>query len=406
MIYIRTFLSILTSNFRFIFLLFILPIRLSRCHVFGAGLNNLVAPSRSLGTISNGIHPIIVQFPAYRPTSRIFRDILTTDMNNELVTGDTLKEMNDSLKDKLTNAFWNTVIQFVADTTRDVTDFIRVGRALWPVYILPLHSTTIQTTMQKVAAILGVSPVSAVIYHPKMEEELVTFIGAQFYPKISAASRSANNGLALMALNEYGILMVGEGITSNTVSQGSSSNNHSFLRQCLILASFICQSNKANQDKKMFSVQANGKRQKRQAKVDIYGAIDEDIAYGEATSSGSRAEQLTSLRLRSFPLERVFSIFISLVQLNPTKVTLSGITGGYNDKPSDEWLLSLMGYQRLHNDIAHFIDEGKLHPTNYTGFVRNEQTNLSSARFWCSLTRDEATSIAQSINVPLEKYLL
>lgn len=38
------------------------------------GLNNNVAPSKSLATISNGIHPIVIQFPAYKG-NQVFRDV-------------------------------------------------------------------------------------------------------------------------------------------------------------------------------------------------------------------------------------------------------------------------------------------------------------------------------------------
>jgi hypothetical protein len=44
------------------------------------GLNNSVAPSKSLATISNGLHPMIIQFPAYKG-NRVFREVCTTFIN-------------------------------------------------------------------------------------------------------------------------------------------------------------------------------------------------------------------------------------------------------------------------------------------------------------------------------------
>jgi hypothetical protein len=334
-------------------------------------------------------------------------------MNNRLVVGNTLRVIGEkypSLKRKLIDSFWHAVIQFVSDTSRDVTDFIRVGRALWPTFVSPLHPTTIESTMQKVADRLKVDPVADVVRHHKLEEALTLLVSAQFYPKVNLLAGRDGNGLTLMALNEDGRVL--DQVVANAPSDSSKegrSSNHSFLRQCLILAAFVCQSNKADQDKKMFSVQANGKRRKRKATGDLYGGNDEDVAYGEAsTGSGSvgQAEQLKSLRLRSFPLERVFSIFVSLVRFNPMKTELSGSINSLGEDVDDSLLTTMMGSQRLHDDIAHFIDSGKLHPTNYTGIVKGEQINLSSARFWCSVTREEAMSIADSINVPLEKYLV
>ena len=349
-------------------------------------------------------------------------------------------EKYPTLKSKLVHSFWNTVIQFVSDTTRDVTDFIRIGRALWPTYVSLLHPHKIQSTMQKVAYRLNVSPVTEVVHHPRIEEELISYLSAQFYPKITSLASRTDNGLVLMALNEDGCSL-DDGIVHNhssttiasSILNRSSDNNvspspHSFLRQCLILAAFICQSNRADQDKKMFSVQAGGKRRKRKSNEDLYGGNDEDIAFGDGGGGGSgggtvgRAEQLKSLRLKSFPLERVLSIFVSLVQFNPMDAATSNFLVGSRATThdgGDHLMLSKtvrMGSQRLQNDLSYFIDSGKLHPhypassssttANFNNNNKGEQINLSAPRFWCSLTKDEALAIADSINIQLERYLV
>ena len=147
-------------------------------------------------------------------------------MNNRLVIGNSLRVIGEkypTLKYKLIDSFWNTVIQFVSDTTRDVTDFIRIGRALWPTYVSPLHPHMIQSTMKKVAYRLNVSPVTEVVDHPKIEEELTAYLGAQFHPKITSLASRSDNGLVLMALNEDG-RSLDDGIVNDPSTRSSSSN--------------------------------------------------------------------------------------------------------------------------------------------------------------------------------------
>jgi hypothetical protein len=230
--------------------------------------------------------------------------------------------------------------------------------------------------------------------HTKIEEALIRVIGTSFYSSISALSKG-DDGLTLSTMNEDGIVRFAE--PSKIKGELYVRNPElPYLRNCLLIAAFICQHNKSDQDRKVFSSQGDGRRRKKRANEDLYGGNDEDWAYGFA-SVGAGLEHIRSLRLRPFVLERVFSIFVTLVRLNPTTE---------KDEDDIKDIVESLGSSRLYNDLVHLIDLGYLHLSNYNGPIKGEEMNFSTARYWCSLTREEALAIAQKLEIPLERYLI
>jgi len=310
--------------------------------------------------------------------------------------------MRPSLKKKLVHSFWNTVIQFASDSTRDIHDFLRLGRALWPQFVGPLHPAALPTTMEVVKkrrpdipALTKKNLQNEVVY-AKVEEELVRVLGMKFHPQIAALA-SGDDNITLLTLDENGIVPSSSGGTT-TSNNLCVSLPQPYLRSCLLLAAFICQNNKADQDRKLFSVHGNGRRRKKSANKDIYGGNDEDLAFGSITASSGgtgqhQVEQLKSLRLRPIPFERVLSIFVTLVRLNP-------LSQNIDDDDDLEVNMDDLGSSRLYTDLSHLIDLGYLHP------AKGNQIHLSPARFLCSLTREEAIEISTRIGIPIERYLI
>ena len=338
--------------------------------------------------------------------------------------------MRQTLKDKLVRSFWNTVVQFATDSTRDVRDFQRLGRALWPSFIAPLHPSVLRTTLIAATTNIGVGAKSLTRKglsdpqrYTKIEDEIVRVLGTRFYPMVASLA-SGDDSLTLLTLNEDGSLPV---VPSHQSSDGNCRIVHTtdlgatlsvpqpYLRSCLLLAAFVCQHNKADRDRKLFSVHGNGRRRKSKAKEDLYGGNDEDLAFGSTNAtthhqSGRgrkskqdgpqqprQVEQLRSLKLRPVPLERVFSIFVTLVRLNPGKGMMD------DDEEGLEATMDDLGSSRLYRDLSHLIDLG------YLQLVKGNQMptpTLAPSRILCTLTREESLEISNRIGIPLERYLL
>ena len=233
-------------------------------------------------------------------------------------------------------------------------------------------------------------------------------VGIRFYPQIAALA-SGDDSLTLLALDENGILdhhYRHNNQAAAPITTTEQLPQQPYLRNCLLLAAFVCQHNKADQDRKLFSIHGNGQRSKsKAAKNDIYGGNDEDLAFGststKSTSSArnlQQVEQLRSLRLRPIPLERVFSIFVTLVRLNPNTGD-----GGDDDYECDDEETNLeasmddLGSSRLYRDLSHLMELGYLQPAT---------TNKGGNQILCSLTKEEALGIAKNIGIPLERYLI
>ena len=292
--------------------------------------------------------------------------------------------MRPTLKKKLIYSFWNTVIQFASDSTRNIHDFLRIGRALWPRFTIHLHPNRIRQTMEGIIQRVGGRDDIN-----KLEDELVSLLGTKFYSEIASLS-TLGDGLLLLPLNETGISSMISNSSKNLQQRSQNNDHHMYMRNCLLLASFICQHNKANKDQKVFGTRSNGQRRKSNSMEDIYGGNDEELAFASSSASS------TTTATRSFVLERVFSIFVTLVHFNSTTV----------EEDDMDVLMNRLG-ATVETHLSNLIDQGYLHPTNYTGgSVKGEQVNLTTARFWCSLTHEDAQEISKENGIPLDQYLM
>jgi hypothetical protein len=256
------------------------------------------------------------------------------------------------------------------------------------VYIEPLQPNNIQQTLD------FVHKKTASSSRPKDDDavqEIVAHLGQNFFKHISTLSGDTT-GISLDSP-----MIVRSGIEKASPSLQQFDTNQPYLRSCLLLAAFICQKNRPEQDKKVFSSHGNGKRKKRARESHSGG--DEVVAF---SSSAADVLQLRSLRPRPFQVERVFSIFTTLVNLNPVRSGDEATKRGGEDDTAE----SSLGSFHLYDDLAQLIDLGHLHPVGYVGSVRGEQVNLNGAKFWCSLTKEKAVQIARKLRIPLESYIV
>lgn len=195
-----------------------------------------------------------------------------------------------------------------ANTGSDIRCLIHKGRHLWPRYIAPLHPNKIEITF---SAIAMANPTKA---------DVIGHLDQLMLPHWRPAANV--EPLNFPKLGKY-----------------------------LLLACFICQSNHHDADKKLFLMEGNGRRRRRNAETTV------------VPRRSSRS---------SFPLERLFSIYVSIVSLNEPQVPADG---------------DLDFFERL----AYLRDHGIL---------------LPKGQGWaCTISAHKANAVAKSVDFALSNYV-
>ena len=294
---------------------------------------------------------------------------------------------NAEVMRKMKDSFLSALVQHISEFTRDINHFVRLGRSLWPVYTSPLSPDQIERTMAAINQKRGERMQAG----SDSIHSIVTFLDIRFHGQMGKISDE------ILGISVDSPVVLPEKFISASRSRllaKQTGVRQPFLRDCLLLAAFICQNNRPDQDRKVFSVRGNGRREKKQRSTSNF---EESTAFG---SSLTDVEQLKSLRPRPFLAERVFSIFATLVKLNPDFQRGALWAKDYDMDPVS------LGSPRLFSDFSRLVDMGYLHPVSYKGSIRSEQMNFNKARFWCSLAKEDAMTIARRIGVPLESYIV
>lgn len=201
------------------------------------------------------------------------------------------------------------------DLTGDVRDYLSMGRNLWPKFTRPLRPDNIQTTL------LGMrSPLST--------RDVLSRLGQKFLPIVREELKS-----------------LGQPRVSRLPDTSTPVNVH-----FLIVSAYICQTNHPGRDKQLFVIEKNGRRSSRK---------DAD----DATEPG---------KPRSFPAERMYSIYVSLFHLH-------GHGAGLGSLEFFGLIESALGMEML----------------------QRSRTNC----FTSSVTKEEAFAAASIVEVPIDQYV-
>ena len=279
---------------------------------------------------------------------------------------------DDSFQAKVYHSFVRTLMQSMYDLTKNVKEIIRFGRILWLRYTDPLHPSKIDGTLQAISRKLASfqPPVEATA--GRVEEELLAFLDRKVLTQVRP-------------LTEDYLFSVSVPIHQNDVQHGMSDR-----AKYLLLAAYLCQVNRPDRDKHLFSIQKNGRRRKSATESNT---ASEDTAFGADAMA-----QPKSLRLRTFPLERMLSIFVSVV-------TLHQMANNKESLPEEDTeQLLLLGDASLQQNLEYLQDVGLLHEQPATG--PTDPVRLTGRRYWCELTEVEALQLAESLEFPLTRYIL
>lgn len=291
-----------------------------------------------------------------------------------LVVGE---DMNYSpvFRDVVFRSFLETLVQSLNDITSDIKEYVRLGRSLWPKYIIPITPENIDETIMHVKQtnqFSGSNGNATVI-----QREILTLLDQKFFPYLR---QGVAHGLGILTFDSSGVAFA-----SN--SNGNLLDNTPILVKYLLIAAFICQVNRPEKDRHMFSIEKNGKRRRKTKEEDT----GEEVAFGSQ-------DPLKTMRLRIFPVERLYSLYVSIVSLN-----VSSAFTWSSDRQNSEILKSLGSVPFLET-VTFLRDIGVFH--DYPKRSSTDPIRFSQRHFWTSITRDDAIAIAASIDFPLDRYIL
>lgn len=312
-----------------------------------------------------------------------------------------------------TDSFIETVVQSLSSVTRDSREVIRVGRSLWPTYILPLDPQNIRTTLATArrrrasrtrtgaveSLLVGEANTAKSENIEDLQKEILSILDEVILPRMKKCLEQE-----LFVMKGVDSHSCTESTTPSTRDGASSRHDLSFLSRCLLLAAFVCQSNKPDKDKALFTIQKNGRKNNRHGHR-VGNNESEGLAFGSTTWEQQR---LKMLRPRTFPLERMLSVFVNIVGLigGEEKLRSSNVASDTGD------ILSSIGSTCFFDNLARLRDIGLLHevqgPTigSGDGYSSFDGVNMISTKYWCELSREEAEEMAASVDFPLANFLL
>ena len=417
---------------------------------FGRTNNVHMQPSSSLGTIQDAIHPVRVRFHAYRG-KQIYRSILLMPNIKDIVIGCTngaglmesrgmcpeSQQIMTIARDRLYKAMIKTILQSLEGMTRDIREMQRFARIFWPIYISPLttgHSQDPSGVIKQEFYSALARSVSSQAQDGHDDAAAATSLcqkDACGFCRAMSSLNSAPDGnidSILETLDMKGRKPMREIMSKclfapvqklDTTAypeshadatylqslrdlQGSSLAQLSYMAKFLLLSAYLCQKNRQEQDLALFTNHNKGRRRKTSSEGN--NAVDGE---GDLFASSAAAQQrLRSFRLTGFPLERMISVFSSILSKYGTESEL------LKDTTQEDGYLNVtgVGSTQLFACLAELRDLGLLCDMN-SGIsagaaVGVGQIDMTAKKYTCNLSDADATGLAQELEIPLQKYLL
>jgi hypothetical protein len=275
------------------------------------------------------------------------------------------------------------------DLTSDMKEYIRLGRGLWPLYITPIlpnHINTTISTIQKTNSCKGLP--STTVNMESMQRDILSFLDQKIFPQIRY---TLQHGLGILSFDSSGINTLD---LRNQIKD--TDNDLPILVKYLLLAAYICHTNRQDKDRQLFTIERNGKKRRKTKEADI----DEETAYG----IGSQHDVPKTIRPTTFPMERLYSLYVSIVTLCRSHNSSLYLTDNDSNDIDDNEMFRSLGNVRFLDTITYLRDIGILH--DYPKRSVTDPIRYSQRLLWTSITRDEAHRIATSIEFPLDRYIL
>lgn len=301
-----------------------------------------------------------------------------------------------------------------------MNELIRMGRILWPIYIQPLSSTTsaLEKIFQSCLAAgrkkrksidtsRTTAPelsLSSSIRLGTWDSAVLVYLDGKALPKFRLAIETCFG--TIQPCPEF-LLRSNDGSSNN-------SNNHSRKQQqhhsggsatlqymsrparYLLLAAYLCQVNRPEQDRSLFSIERNGRPSRKRNNA---SGGDDSVGPLETTTTTK------SLRLRNFPLERMMSIYVSLMTLHDEVGTTITRNHNHRNDSSDRLIAAASSLQERFGEVLYHLQSLRvIQVTSSSG--RDGDIRLSEPRYTCPITPEQAQSVATSLDFPLDRYVL
>jgi hypothetical protein len=283
---------------------------------------------------------------------------------------------------------------------RDLREVKHMAIALWPTFIEPLGSTRRDTTLENIRSHNGVRGFECAdkvdILHDDMDLEAL-----QKNILVYLDERIMHHLKSWISNNLYS--MVGDHSKAPSTHEDIGLGDMPYLTKCLLLAGFICQHNSPETDKQLFTIHKMETKITAREKCSVVDA--ENPAFASTTWG---QERLKMLRLRSYSLERMLSVFVSIIGLDQAQGRLL-LPESIGDTSVVEPAVILRLGSGVFEGLAHLRTTGLLREIPHGDIVGAKKTstiNMTNPLYCCDLDRDTAEGIARSIHLPLGQYLL
>lgn len=340
-------------------------------------------------------------------------------------------------RDRLYNAMIKTILQSLEGMTRDIREIQRFARIFWPIYISPLTTGHAQdptgVIKQKFCLVLARSgnsqPRNGQGDDPSVSlcrEETCGFCRAvsslngppggridSILEMLDIKGRKPMREIMLKCLfspvQKLDTTAYPESNPDVTYLQtlrdlqGSSLAQLSYMAKFLLLSAYLCQKNRQEQDLALFTHHNKGRRRKSASEGNNAGGDGEGALFA---SSAAAQQQLRSFRLTGFPLERMISVFSSILsKYGSESEFLKG-----KIQQDGYFNVTEVGSTQLFACLAELRDFGLLCDMNgglSAGTAAGAgQIDMAAKKYTCNLTDADASALAKELEIPLQKYLL
>lgn len=317
----------------------------------------------------------------------VITKIMNTPHLMELVVGKcagTYKYTSDPSIIQLYKSLVDIVIHSVESATHDIGEILRLTRMLWPLYLGPLKKRNAQNKKS--------IPAGPII----VNRELLEKLGENVRPH-------------LRQLVTKCLLRPFRTLPTNRASAASHSDASTvclpYFTKFLLLAAYLCQTNRADTDRLLYTNYRAGRKRRRKTEANSNSNNNDTPTH--ASTHGSFLD-----RVPSFPLERMLSVFSSICNKYASKLVCDSAGPGTITKLRAESVdTAHLGNLSLMRSLLELRHCGLLEEAASSGIDWSDEKlayskSMSSARFICRLSKQEAIEIAKSLSFPLEAYLI